>query len=207
MNKNRLLVNIRGTNGSGKSTIPICMKDDPDMYEVSKPYQGKLKKILTVFPTYGWVALGAYNRQVGGLDQFPNKAFTEKVLHYALRRFPEYNVLMEGILAATTYSTYAQLFKEVQQKYKVQPVIYYLMPPFDVCIDRIKQRNGGKSFKEDLVLGKYKTMEKGIKKFRSDADFPVIVTDNSTYDRSDVLQVFFDDLKATQLLVGLEAIS
>lgn len=190
----RLLVNIRGTNGSGKSTIPISMKDDPDTYEVVRPYKGKPKKILTVFPTYGWVALGAYNRQVGGLDGFPNKAFTEKVLRYALKKYPEYNILMEGILAATTYSTYAQMFKEVQEDFNVQPVIYYLMPPVETCIERIKQRNGGKPFKEELVHAKYGMMLRGIKKFEQAGEFPLFVVNNSTLDKSSVLEQFFDKL-------------
>lgn len=190
-----LLVNIRGTNGSGKSTIPISMRDDPDMYEISKPYKGKLKKILTVFPNYGWVALGAYTRQVGGLDQFPNKAFTEKALDYALKKFPEYNILMEGILAATTYSTYVDLFKRVQEKYKVQPVIYYLMPPVEICIERIKKRNGGKAFKEDLVRAKYGMMVRGVEKFVRDGSFPVFVVDNSGIKKSDVITQFFADME------------
>ena len=105
----RMLVNLRGTNGSGKSTIPLQMKLwDLDTYEVIRPYQGKPKKILTVFPNYGWLALGDYNNQTGGLDKFPNKAFIEKVLNYALKKYPDYNIIMEGILTATTYSTYVE---------------------------------------------------------------------------------------------------
>lgn len=191
----RLLVNIRGTNGSGKSTIPISMKDDPDMYIVVRPYQGKPKKILTVFPNYGWVALGSYKRQVGGLDGFPNKAFTEKVLRYALKKYPDYNILMEGILAATTYSTYAQMFREIQEEFNIQPVVYYLMPPVEVCIDRIKERNGGKTFKEDLVVAKYGMMQRGIKKFQQAGEFPLFVVDNSKIDKSFVLEQFFAKLE------------
>ena len=191
----RLLVNIRGTNGSGKSTIPISMKDDPDTYEVIRPYQGKHKTILTVFPNYGWVALGDYRNPTGGLDKFPNKAFTEKVLHYAIKKFPEYNVLMEGILASTTYSTYAQMFKEVQELYGIQPVVYYLMPPVEVCIERIKQRNGGKDFKENLVYDKYRMMERGIEKFKRDQEFPVVTVDNSNLDKKLVLKQFFSELE------------
>ena len=191
----RLLVNIRGTNGSGKSTIPISMKDDPDMYEVSKPYQGKPKKILTVFPNYGWVALGDYSNPTGGLDKFPNKAFTEKALHYALKKFPEYNVLMEGILAATTYSTYADLFRKVKESYGIQPVVYYLMPPVETCIERIKKRNGGKEFKENLVRDKYRMMERGIEKFKNAGEFPVVVVDNSNVDKTLVRDQFFAELE------------
>lgn len=191
----RLLVNIRGTNGSGKSTIPVSMKSDPDTYQVVRPYQGKPRKILTVFPNYGWVALGAYERQVGGLDGFPSKAFTEKVLQYALKKFPQYNILMEGILASTTYSTYAELFRNVQEEWEVQPVIYYLMPPVEVCIERIKQRNGGKPFKEDLVQAKYGTMQRGIKKFSEAGEFPLFVINNSSFGKEDVLSQFFADME------------
>lgn len=191
----RLLVNIRGTNGSGKSTIPVAMKDDPDTYQVIRPHQGRPRKILTVFPNYGWVALGSYERQVGGLDAFPNKAFTEKVLQYALKKFPEYNILMEGILASTTYSTYAELFRNVQKEWGIQPVIYYLMPPVEVCIERIKQRNGGKPFKEDLVQAKYSTMQRGIKKFSEAGEFPLFVVNNSSFGKEDVLSQFFADME------------
>lgn len=193
--KKRLLVNIRGTNGSGKSTIPISMKNDPDIYQVIRPYQGKPRKILTVFPNYGWIALGAYDRQVGGLDGFPNKAFTEKVLQYALKKFPEYNILLEGILASTTYSTYAELFRNVQKEWGIQPVIYYLMPPVEVCIDRIKQRNGGKSFKEELVRSKYDGMVRGVEKFRQAGEFPVLVINNSLFEKKDVLSQFLADME------------
>lgn len=191
----KLLVNIRGTNGSGKSTVPIMMRDDPDAYEVTRPYKGKPKKILTVYPNYGWVALGVYDRQIGGLDKFPSKAFTEKVLRYALKKYPEYNVLMEGILAATTYSTYVQMFKEVQEDFNVQPVIYYFMPPVETCIERIRKRNGGKPFKEELVQDKYVTMQRGIKKFKQAGDFPVFVVDNSDMSKKAVIAQFFADME------------
>lgn len=194
----KLLVNIRGTNGSGKSTIPISMKDDPDMYEVVRPYKGKPKIILTVFPNYGWVALGSYSNPTGGLDKFPNKAFTEKVLHYALKKFPEYNIIMEGILAATTYSTYADLFRRVQESYGIQPVVYYLMPPVETCIERIKKRNGGKEFKENLVQDKYRMMERGIEKFKNAGEFPVVVVDNSNVDKTLVRSQFFESLKGVR---------
>ena len=195
----RLLVNIRGTNGSGKSTIPILMKSkDPDVYEVEKPYRGKPKTILTVCPTYGWVILGQYSTATGGLDQFPRKAFTEKVLQYAIKKYPDYNILMEGILAATTYSTYVELFKEVQDEFDIQPVVYYYMPPFETCIERIKQRNGGRGFKEHLVYSKYGMMQRGIKKFEEAGDFPLFVVDNSTLSKSAMLQQFFDTMKTIE---------
>ena len=73
------------------------------------------------------------------------------------------------------------------------------MPPVDVCIDRIKCRNGGKPFKEDLVYAKYGMMQRGIKKFQRAKDFPVLVIDNSELDKSLVLEQFFDELDEIRL--------
>lgn len=102
---------------------------------------------------------------------------------------------MEGILAATTYSTYADLFRKVKESYGIQPVIYYLMPPVETCIERIKKRNGGKEFKEDLVRNKYRMMERGIEKFKNAGEFPVIVVDNSNVDKTLVRDQFFAELE------------
>jgi len=196
----RLLINIRGTNGSGKSTIPILLiQSDDESYVISKPYKQRMKKILTICPNHKIVILGEYSNQTGGLDKFPNKAFTEKVLRYAINKFPEYSIIMEGILAATTYSTYAELFKNVQDEYGIQPVVYYFMPPVETCIERIKKRNGGKEFKEDLVIAKYGMMKRGIKKFDEAGDFPVVVVDNSRTKKSFALQQFFDKLEHIDL--------
>lgn len=122
----------------------MSMLDDPDMYVVEKNYKGRPKKILTVFPNYGWVTLGTYFNKTGGLDGFPNKELTIKALWYALKKFPEYNVLLEGVIASTIFSTYADLFHEVQDIYPdMKIVIVNLLPPIEACLERIQQRNGG----------------------------------------------------------------
>ena len=62
----RMLVNIRGCNGSGKSTIPMSMIDDPDMFvQELLGSDGKKISALTIFPSYGWVALGTYFNKTG----------------------------------------------------------------------------------------------------------------------------------------------
>lgn len=193
----KLLVNIRGCNGSGKSTIPISMMDDPDMYIVEKPYKGKSKRILTVFPSYGWVALGSYLNKTGGLDTFPNNTFIQKVMWYALKKYPEYDILMEGIIASTIRSTYIDLFQKVEKKYKDRKVvvIHFSTPP-EVCIERVKRRNGGKLFREDLVHQKWGMVNRGIPHFKS-AGFIVKSIDNSNTNKDCMLKKF---LKLTEKL-------
>lgn len=164
----RVLVNIRGCNGAGKSTIPLSMLDDPKLNE-SYIYSSDAKRIatITVFPTYGWVALGKYSNKCGGLDTIKDIATVKRALEYALISFPKYDIIMEGILCSTTYSSYADMFRWVEEKYSVQPIILSLMPSVDVCLERIQQRNGGKPIKEDLVANKWGMVYRSHKKFKA----------------------------------------
>lgn len=187
----KLLVNIRGCNGSGKSTIPISMMDDPDMYIVEKPYNGKSKRILTVFPSYGWVALGSYFNKTGGLDTFPNNKFTKKVLKYCIRHYPEYDILMEGIIASTIYSTYRDLFKSIEKRYSVTPVVINFIPPLDIAINRIYQRNCGKPINEDAVENKWNTVKRNHFKFKDDG-FISLIVDTNLCKKQEMLGNFLD---------------
>lgn len=186
----RLLVNIRGCNGSGKSTIPISMMDDPKKYIVTKEYQGKQKRILTVFPTYKWVALGSYLNKTGGLDVLPNNDITQKTLWYTLKKFPDYDILMEGIMASTIRSTYIKLFHEVEEKYPdTKVIIFNLMTPLQVCLNRIQMRNGGKSIKKDRIEEKWKTVNRNIQYFK-DEGFITLKVDPSRLTKDRVLDKF-----------------
>ena len=175
----KYLINIRGCNGSGKSTIPLSMKDDPQMFVVEKPYKGKQRKLLTIFPTYGWIALGSYHNKCGGLDGYADTDMIKKGLWYALKHYPEYHILMEGVIPSTVYSTYERLFLEVQQAYPERKVIVMnLLPPVEECLKRIQKRNGGKPIKEDLVRSKWSTVAKNADKF-AEAGILSLKWDNS----------------------------
>ena len=164
----RVLVNIRGCNGAGKSTIPLSMLDDPKLSE-SYIYSSDAKRVatITVFPTYGWVALGKYSNKCGGLDTIKSIDIVERALEYALISFPKYDIIMEGILCSTTYSSYADMYRKAEKKYSVQPIILSLMPPVEVCLARIQERNGGKPIKEDLVANKWGMVYRSHKKFKA----------------------------------------
>lgn len=179
MLKKRYLINVRGCNGSGKSTIPMSMLDDPDMYVVEKFYKGKLRKVLTVFPTYGWVVLGTYFNKCGGLDGFVDTKLTLKTVRYVVKKFKNYNILMEGVISSTVFSTYCELFKEIQKGYPEREVmVVSLLPPIEVCLKRIQSRNGGKPIKEELVASKWRTVAKNADKF-SEAGILSLKWDNS----------------------------
>lgn len=187
----RVLVNIRGCNGSGKSTIPMSMMNDPEMFvQELVGSDGKKISALTIFPTYGWVALGTYFNKTGGLDTLKNNEITRITLYAALDLFPEYDVLMEGIMASTIRSTYIDLFHEIEDTYKgLKVLIISLLPPVEIALSRVYKRNGGKPIKEDAVRGKWETVERNVKYF-SDAGFDSIRVNSAKVKKSQMLSAF-----------------
>lgn len=187
----RMLVNIRGCNGAGKSTIPMAMMDDSEMFvQELLGSDGKNISALTVFPTYGWVALGTYFNKTGGLDTLKNNEITRMTLYAALDLFPEYDVLMEGIMASTIRSTYIDLFHEIEGYYRnVKVLIMSLLPPVEIAISRVYNRNGGKPIKEDAVRGKWSTVERNAKYF-AEAGFDSIRVNSAKVKKSQMLGAF-----------------
>ena len=193
----RMLVNLRGCNGAGKSTIPMSMMDDPEMNVLEiLGSDGKRISAITVFPTYGWVALGTYFNKTGGMDTLRNNEPTRMTLCAALDGFPEYNVLMEGIMASTIRSTYIDLFHEVQEYYgdDLTIMIISLLPPVEVAISRVYSRNGGKPINEEAVRGKWETVARNVDAFAM-AGFTSVRVDSSKVPKHKMLKAFLKTVR------------
>ena len=187
-----MIVNIRGCNGAGKSTVPMLMMEaDPD-YEVIKLGVTKTGKpcapALTIFHKLKWVALGTYFNKTGGMDTFGSNAETREALDYALKHYPEYDVVMEGVIASTIKSTYAELFKSMENQGH-QVLIMAFLPPLKVCLERIQQRNGGKAINEELVGSKWNTVASSVGYFREQG-LTALRIDTSKCSRGNMLKNF-----------------
>lgn len=187
-----MIVNIRGCNGAGKSTIPMSLMGlDPD-YEIVKLGVGKTGKpcnpALTIFHKLKWVALGTYLSKTGGMDTYGSNQETKMALEYALKHYPDYDIVMEGVLASTIKSTYAELFRELEAQGH-QVLIMAFVPPLKVCLERIQQRNGGKPIKEDLVAGKWRSVNSGVDYFR-EAGLTCLRIDTSKCTKESMLKCF-----------------
>lgn len=191
----RVLVNIRGCNGAGKSTIPMSMMNDPDMWvHTIVDDAGKKLSAITVFPTYGWVALGTYFNKTGGMDTLKNNEITRLTLQVALKEFQDFNILMEGIMASTIRSTYVDLFHEVEQNWPIRIIILNLLPPVEVAISRVYSRNGGKPVNEEAIRSKWNTVAKNARIF-SEEGFMSIRVDSSKIDKENMLKAFLKTVK------------
>lgn len=187
----KLLVNIRGCNGAGKSTVPMSMLSDPGMYvEELKYSDGKRIGAFTVFPAYGWIALGTYFNKTGGLDGIRNMECVKITLYAALGMYPDYDIIMEGILCSTVFSSYSELFHIIENQTGRQVMILSLLPPLEVCLERIQSRNGGKPIKEDLVAGKRVSVARSHEKFKQEG-FTCVKVDSSRVPKERMLNAFF----------------
>lgn len=174
----------------------MSMMDDGDM-EVLAISKEKGAPKFTIFPTYGWIALGTYFNKTGGLDTISTNAMTKELLEYVLVNYPDYDVLMEGVIASTIRSTYINLFREYQEKMnagyisKRKIIIMSFVPPLDFCLRNIQLRNGGKPIKEDQVESKMSTVENNIEYFRQ-AGFLSLAIDTSKSTKEMMLKNFLD---------------
>ena len=160
---------------------------------------GKRIGAITVFPTYGWVALGTYFNKTGGMDTLKDNWCTKKTLMAALDGFPEYNVLMEGIMASTIRSTYIDLFHEVENYYNlvdepVKVLVISLLPPVEVAISRVYSRNGGKPINEDAVRGKWETVARNVEVF-AEAGFTSVKVNSAKVSKDKMLPAFFKTVR------------
>lgn len=198
---NPVLVNIRGCNGAGKSTVPIRMLEtDKDAYEITWHQDNKDVTLATVFPSYNTIALGHYHSKCGGLDSVKNTDTIKKSVEALW--CCKMNIIMEGILPSTVRGTYIDLFQKMIDDHKDwgiqrEVIIYNILPPLEVCLQRIQARNGGKPIKENLVDDKWKTVKNNVKYFR-DAGFTSIEVSNENIDRVETLGWYYSNIGATE---------
>lgn len=190
--ENNKLVNLRGTNGSGKSSVPFSfIHNDPDTFELTYEYNRKPRVIATVCPNEKWLFLGSYKNKCGGLDCYKTQEQTADALKMVWKL--PYNILMEGVISSTIFSTYAELFKSVNQNNERDVVIATLLPGLQTCLDRVQKRNGGKAVKTEQIASKYAIMERNLKKFQN-AGFNCLVLDNSNIELEETREWFLSNL-------------
>lgn len=131
-----MIINIRGTNGSGKSTV---VRDIMEKATKSRPIFGALgpSKPEAYEVTFDYLSqsvyvLGPYVTPAGGCDAVqPFKLILELVEKYAVRG----HVIFEGSLVSDHYGKMGALL----ETYK-DVLVFFLDTPLEECISRIEAR-------------------------------------------------------------------
>lgn len=174
----------------------MSMMDDEKMRVIGIGEDGK-RPYITVFPSYGWVALGTYHNKTGGLDTYKNNSETWKAIRHVMYHYPSYDILMEGIIASTIKSTYANWFDELRvsmedgEYYERKIMILSFLPPLDVCISRVYDRNGGLPIKEEQLASKWRTVDRNVQYFK-DRGYTSLRVNNENVSKDRMLLRFLE---------------
>jgi hypothetical protein len=149
-----MLINVRGTSGSGKSTAVLgLLAQCPH-----KPIYGALGRLpeayaLCAQPVF---VIGPYTSNCGGCDRIlPFALVLQLIEKYAKQG----DVVFEGLLMSTFYGDIGRLM-ETQDS-----VVMFLDTPLEVCIARVKARRGGRPFNPKLLTQKHGTIARLKDKF------------------------------------------
>jgi thymidylate kinase len=186
-----MIINIRGTNGSGKSTVAMKFIKHGAEEVVLAQYPSPTKKepdrlkdvigYVSNWADYGTVCVvGPYDRQIGGLDRIPSFEAQRNAIRAATKIAD--TVICEGVLASTVYSSWAEFFKEMGSV-----TVLYLDTPLETCYDRIKQRQieatgEAKEIKTEQVAAKVKMIESTRQKFAKDGLNTLVVSSDEATD-------------------------
>ena len=135
------IVSLRGTSGSGKSTVAFKMFEKFPREEIIGG-DGKVKGYIVNASEAGLqhpiYVLGKYTTQCGGCDQIPTQQeAADRAVHY----HQSGHVLMEGLLASAAGPKGA-VTATIQE---TGEAIYAIMDtPLDVCLDRVRARRAAR---------------------------------------------------------------
>lgn len=162
MNK---LLNIRGTNGSGKTTIVrglLGENYETVFIELYTPKYDRTFKIPLNVSAEGIVAVGKYTAiGCGGCDTIKTQDLIRASVDEALKIGP---TVFEGILVSHIYEKW-KLFGEPRNM-----TYGFIRVPLDECLRRVQIRNGGKELKNDgqSIKDKFTSIERVRNKFLND---------------------------------------
>lgn len=138
---------------------------DPEAVYITGAVEDK-KPIATYLPNYDVLLVGTYlpGRNCGGCDSVPGPQAVYAILRQLWSKRPD--IIFEGVIIGDNKIQTYNAVKQMQQDYDSVGVagdplgrqLHFVLvdTPLNVCLERIKQRNAGKSFNPRLVDKKFR---------------------------------------------------
>lgn len=164
-----MILNLRGTSGSGKSYVGHALLEEfphEEIYEEGWLKSGKPKLIGYRLPG-NLVILGSYRAAGGGLDCFFGND-RSKALSLIEKWIPRgHHLYFEALVLSTMVPRFIEMLERTPVP-RDEFVFAFLDTPLDICIKRIYQRNGGKPIKEYAVRGHHRQVKNVERRLRED---------------------------------------
>ncbi len=180
-----MVINIRGTNGSGKTHLVkrlIASHEAADVIENGRIIGHLLGKKLYVVGEYQEYAAH------GGADGIK----TSDEICRRVREFSKYgNVIFEGVIVSTVYQRWADLSIEIDQPW----LWLCLDTTLEQCYKNISYRNLGRLYNKELVDEKYKTVIRTAERAEKDGEWVLQLSNDDAYNRIEEWMRNWTDLK------------
>lgn len=173
-----VIINLKGCNGSGKSTIPQqLIEHDENVVLLTLNKEDPLP-IATLCGTSNTIIIGRYFTACGGCDTLIPSQVQVIIQKLWLR---DYNILFEGVIVGDIKSTFYELMKACRELSPRQVHFCFMGTHFKECLKRIQKRNGGKEINTEMVRQKYRNALKHLQYYleMGDVDCWVLPTDGS----------------------------
>lgn len=141
-----MIINIRGTNGSGKSHIVHCLLKGREFEEI---FLGE-EQVGVVVPELSLRIIGDYGTQCGGCDwlqagrggtSYSVQMVEDLVGLLSEDWMPEKHVLFEGFMISGTFGRWNECAARYEQKYGHGSWVFcFLDTPKEICAERIGSR-------------------------------------------------------------------
>lgn len=172
-----MIINIRGTHGSGKSTVVKTILDRYESDVESSNDKGKPNNYIVSIP---WLkrklyVIGSYVTACGGCDGI--QPYTE--IWPRIEKFAELgHVMLEGALVSSSYGNIGR----ASEIYGDDFVFAFMDTPIEVCIERIRQRRLSKGNDKPLnpanTIKKFEAVERSIRIITKDKCRNVVMIDH-----------------------------
>lgn len=133
------IVQIKGGNGSGKTTIVKLLGSQSETWDWLEWPDGHV--YATVFEDIRWVAIGKYHPDapMGGCDCMRSIDEIKQAIVDVINQYPGYWIVLEGMMISTIKSTFYNFLREIQTR-DLRPLFVILKATPEGCIRRISGR-------------------------------------------------------------------
>lgn len=147
-----MIVNIRGTNGSGKSTVVktfLARRPYVEVFGVLGPRRPEAYKIRL---TGKWLyVIGSYQTNTGGVDAMPLSSTELVALLEKYRKLG--HVMFEGVVISTYYGAVGEWL----EAHKEEALVVFLDTSEEVCLQSVRARTLNSRTKN--IASKIKSIE------------------------------------------------
>jgi hypothetical protein len=177
--RGKVYLRILGSNGAGKSAFGRALRaSDPEAFSFIGE-DGKTR-LGTVFPNFGWAAVGYYTGRGGGADRLDKKEWIfESLFRLAGTTL---HIFIEGMTVTNARERYWEADLAFAQNFGRKALLVHLDYSLEECLRRIYARNGGKKIEESYVDEIHRRVRKTAQLYeeRIAAGAPILLHREST---------------------------